>query len=455
MRRRALLIVSPLLGAALIAPAQIASATAASAAPTAAHHASGERLAAGTHSDARKKKKKKKPKKKHVVVLHLPAKPLVAGSALTNAVRVSWGTTHNATRYRVKWSFAPWDLWPSASRYSGWLPVSARSLTRVMSTDAAHDSTMTALPYANPVFARVQAANRTRLGFLSQWQAVWPQIPRPAAGDDVRFGTYNVMLAGQSNWATRMPVIAQNIASRGLTVVALQETLNTDGSDVAAELTRLTGHSWQTAPSDRTEGRILYDSSRFTLLGSGSLSDYSPYDQKVVSYRTGDEIRLPWARLTAVGSNRSFVVVSVHFAPADASLAANAQGNRETGASARAVLAAMNNLAAPSEPAVIAGDFAGGYGLWGDQNPAQPTLVRAGWWDSMASLSRAGINYSTVNGQKAQVAATTLGGRADGIFLRGIHGSLQYQNVANYFLPGTHTPPSDHNLVFSEFQVPN
>jgi endonuclease/exonuclease/phosphatase family metal-dependent hydrolase len=324
-----------------------------------------------------------------------------------------------------------------------------------MPTDAAHDPTMTALPYANPVFTRVQAANKTLLGPLSQWQAVWPRVPRPAAGDPVRFGTYNVMLAGREDWETRMPAIARNIATRNLTVVALQETLSTDGSDVAAQLTQLTGHPWAVAPSDRTEGRILYDSSRFTLSGSGSLSDYSPSDQRVVSYRTGDEIRLPWARLTAIGSDRSFVVVSIHFAPSDVTSGPTAQGNQETGASARAVLAALDNLTGSAEPAVIAGDFAGGYGLWGDQNPAQPTLVRAGWWDSMASMSKAGVAYSTVNQRKPQVAASTLGGRADGIFLRGIHGTLEYQNVANYYLPGTRTPPSDHNLVFTEFQVPN
>jgi endonuclease/exonuclease/phosphatase family metal-dependent hydrolase len=447
MRRRALLTVPALLGAALVVPSHAEAASAAAPAASSSH----ARYATASSTAARRKQARKKAKRPKV--LHLPAKPVVRGTPLTNGVRVSWGTTHNATRYRVKWSFAPWDYWATAARYSSWVSGSTRSVNRGLTTDAAHDSTMTALPYANPVFMRVQAANRTRLGFLSKWQAVWPQVPRPAAGDEVRFGTYNVMLAGQQDWAARFPVIAQNIASRGLDVVALQETGANGGSDVADKLSTLTGHPWMVASTGSTEGRIIYDASHYLLTDSGRLNDYSPSGQTIHSYRTGDEINLPWARLTPIGSTRSFVVVSVHFAPSNIS-GPNAQANRENGATARAVLAAVNGMSDSSEPAVIAGDFAGGYGVWGDPNPAQPTLVRAGWWDSMASLSRSGLNYSTVNKLAPEAATPAVAGRADGIFLRGIKGSSQYGNVANYYRPGTKLPPSDHNLVYSVFAVP-
>ena len=91
---------------------------------------------------------------------------MTAASGVDNAVQVSWRTLANATRFRVKWAFAPWDSWPAATRYSAWLPRTARSSVRAMATDAAHDPTMTALPYANPIFTQVQAANGTRLGFV-------------------------------------------------------------------------------------------------------------------------------------------------------------------------------------------------------------------------------------------------------------------------------------------------
>jgi hypothetical protein len=383
-----------------------------------------------------------------------PARAVTSITGLGNAVRVSWRAAPNATRYRVKWAYAPWDKWPSATRYTGWLSASTRSSTLGLSTDPARDSTMTAAPYANPVFARVQTANGSRVGPWSAWKSAWPRVSRPAAGRAIRLGTYNVMLAGRSGWAKRMPRIARNIAAHGLGVVALQETMNTSGAGISARLTKLTGHTWRVARSGKSEGRILYDARRFSLAASGILNDHSPSNQRIVSYRTGRVIQLPWARLRPAGSRKSFVVVSIHFAPSGSRSVPTAKGNKQTGASARAVMAALSRVASSREPAVIAGDFAGGYARWGDHNPAQPTLVRAGWWDAMASMRKAGVRYSTVNLRKSQAASAAIAGRADGIFLRGVHGTTRYQNVANFFMPGTHTPPSDHNLVLTDFQLP-
>lgn len=383
-----------------------------------------------------------------------PARAVTGVSGLENAVRISWRAAAGANRYRVKWAYAPWDKWPSTTRYTAWLPASTRSNTRAVSTDAAHDSTMTAVQYGNPVFARVQTAYGSRLGPWSATRAIWPRLPQPASGDAVRLGTYNVMLAGTTNWARRMPRIARNIAARSLNMVALQETMNTNGGGVAARLTSLTHHTWKVAPSGVSEGRILYDATRFSLRSSGLLNSYSPSGQSIHSYRTGKTIPTPYARFRAAGSGRTFTVVSVHFGPAKPQLGPNRTGNKQTGATARAVLAALNRLTSTSEPAVIAGDFAAGYGVWGDPNPPQPTLVRAGWWDAMASQSRLGVRYSTTNGRRVQRPTSTVASRADGIFLRGIHGTSRYVNVANFFMPGTRVPPSDHNLVFAYFQVP-
>ena len=385
----------------------------------------------------------------------MPGRPVTSMMGMNNAVRVAWRAAPGATRYRVKWAFAPWDKWPAATRYSAWLPASSRSAIRPLATNAATDRTMTATPYGNPVWSRVQAANGTRLGPWSAWKVSWPGVPTPAAGDRVRMGTYNVMLAGQQNWAARMPRIAQNIASNGLTMVALQETMSTNGSDVASRLTSLTGHTWKVASTGDSEGRILYDATRFSLKGSGLLNDYSPSGQSIHSYRTGRVIMTPWARFTAIGSYRTFVVISIHFAPSNVTSGPNAQSNAQTGASARAVVAALGRLLRSGEPAVVAGDFAGGYQRWGDQNPAQPTLVRYGWYDSMAAQVKGNVAFSTVNGRSVQSRGVTVGGRADGIFLRGIRGTTLYKNVANFFMPGTRVPPSDHNLVYTDFQVPN
>jgi endonuclease/exonuclease/phosphatase family metal-dependent hydrolase len=383
-----------------------------------------------------------------------PARAVTGAAGVANGVRISWRPAPRATRYRVKWAFAPWDKWPSTTRYSAWLPASARSNGIAVSTDPAHDRTMTAVQYGNPVFARVQTGNGSRLGPWSPYRAIWPKLPQPKSGDAVRLGTYNVMLAGRTNWARRMPRIAQNIAARNLNMVALQETMNTNASGIASRLTALTHHTWKVATTVRvSEGRILYDATRFSVRTQGLLNNYSPSGQSIHSYRTGKAIPTPYARFRAVGSSRTFTVVSVHFGPSNPSTQSRTS-NKQTGATARAVLAALGRLTSSSEPAVIAGDFAAGYGVWGDQNPPQPTLVRAGWWDAMASQSRLGVRYSTTNGRRVQRPNALAAGRADGIFLRGIHGTSRYVNVYNFFMPGSRVPPSDHNLVYGYFQVP-
>ena len=73
----------------------------------------------------------------------------------------------------------------------------------------------------------------------------------------------------------------------------------------------------------------------------------------------------------------------------------------------------------------------------------------------MAALSKS--NISVLHGQPTGTRSgrrRAIAGRADGIFLRGVHGTSRYKNVVNYFMPGTRIPPSDHNLVYTDFQIP-
>lgn len=458
MRRRSIAVLSFALAAALTVPLDVAAVAAVhtgSQQSSASQAAPGSvtTVSAGTHAAAKKKHKQKGKRGKKG---RKPGRALTSMRGLNNAVKVTWTAAPRATRYRVKWAFAPWDHWKAGQRYSPWLSAATRSKTRVLSTNPSTDRTMSATAYGNPIWARVQAASGKRLGPWSAWRVVWPAVQRPAAGDPVRLGTYNVMLAGRTNWAARSARIAQNIAARGLGIVCLQETLSTNGSGIASKLTSLTGRTWKVAPTGDTEGRILYDATKFALKASGVLNSYSPAGHRIQSYRTGATIPLPYARFNATGSYRSFVVTSAHFAPSNISSTPTAASNRQTGASARAVMAALNNgVLRSSEPAVIAGDFAGGYSRWGDPNGAQPTMVRAGWWDAMASMSKQNVAYATVNKRASQKKAVTVGGRADGIFLKGIKGTTRYVNVVNYFMPGTKTPPSDHNLIYTDFQVPN
>jgi len=89
---------------------------------------------------------------------------------------------------------------------------------------------------------------------------------------------------------------------------------------------------------------------------------------------------------------------------------------------------------------------------------SQPTFVRDGYYDAMASQSMHGQNYSIVNitGGKPSAHQTPhpsgAGPRSDHILMRGIVGSQTYANVVDWSYGGV--VPSDHNLIFSDIMIP-
>ena len=151
-----------------------------------------------------------------------------------------------------------------------------------------------------------------------------------------------------------------------------------------------------------------------------------------------------------------FHVVSLHLSgTAHSSLAQNAS----TGAAAQVT---ANYLKRFGGPVIVAGDLRYGREPWGDKPgyvPAQPTFVRNGYYDAMASQSMHGQNYSNVNSIGGKPSArqvpnpSGLGTRSDHILLRGFRGSRTYYNVVNWSYRGL--VPSDHNLAYSDLLIPN
>jgi endonuclease/exonuclease/phosphatase family metal-dependent hydrolase len=387
---------------------------------------------------------------------------------------VTWPYAAYASRYRVKWAPAPYDTWPGPDRYmdptsGGWIPQTARRSTWTVPTNAATDTTMTALPYAGAIFTRVETSNVYRPGSLrlSPWRFAFPAVPTPAAGNPVRFGTYNVMLGGtleDSSWSSRYPVIAKNILSHGLNIVALQEIFADSRSrngaqDVADWLTKTSGHRWG-VEGDGAEGRILFDTTRFAVTGTGLLNDEA--GAQITNMHSGGKLLTPWARFRPLtgGWTRPLVVVSAHFVPSGATTGSyNHQNNLDTGHNAQQVLAALHTLQSrlndASDPVIIAGDFSANNTQTGDTSPARPTFVRAGYYDAMAAVTKLGVAYGTVNRRAVQSASSSgVAARADAIMLKGIVGTKLYDNVYNW-RDGRTLPPSDHNLVFTDLQIPN
>ncbi len=427
--------------------------------------ASSHSVAAGArkrhHRHHKHKKHKRHVKSRRTLAQRCwPGTPLLGAGRLPGAVQFRWGTTPCTTRYRIHLSPAWYGEWPGAPWYTPWTSSTARSLTwRVPSTPRAHDGMM-AVAYANPIFGRLEANNGAHVGGTATHVSRWiPQLatpPAPKAGDAIRFGSYNVELYPTG---TRAGVVARNIGSHGLTMVALQEARQSTASVVVGYLNKLYAGNWgyvrASGASNATPGQqIVYRKDKFSLSKSGVMNLYNYKDP---SHR----VIAPWAAFRANrggGSyGRTFYVTSQHFAgTAHSSLTQNAR----TGQAAAVVNSYMKKLT--GGPVILAGDLRYGREPWGDRAgyvPAQPTLVRDGYYDAMASRSMHGHNYSIENAVGGKNSAhqrpnpTGLGSRSDHILLRGFVGSKQYVNVVNWSFNGM--VPSDHNLIYSDIAIPN
>ncbi|MCW2781415.1 MAG: hypothetical protein JWR35_1864 [Marmoricola sp.] len=390
-----------------------------------------------------------------------PTTPTPSAEGVPGGVRISWPYSAYASRYRVRWSEGAHGEWPAAPAYvdhtaGGWVGQTARSSTLLVPTNAATDSSLTAVAYANPIFAQVEANNAYVPGsHFSTYVMAFPTPPAPDPGDPVRMGTYNVM--SQPTTSTK-PVqiagLAKNIKTHLLNVVALQEAFGQTATDLATAL----GPTWETTHSPGSESQIIFDSAAVALSSDGTFG--------VHNNASNATLQMPWAQFTAVnptvpGHAQPFYVVSVHFSVTSAKSLADQ--NAQTGQNASDLMPLINAQNTGDNPVIIAGDFTSNREPYGDPHPAEPTFVRAGYYDAMAALAKTDYRYSTFNntpttGVPQTATKSGLGTRADYIVFKGFRGAASYTNVANWTsnggVPTSHNVPSDHNLVFADLAIP-
>ena len=386
-----------------------------------------------------------------------PAAPSMSGSGIDGGVRFVWPAAANATNYRLRWSAAWYGQWPGAATYAdhtsgGWVSGNTRASTyRVPERPGPGDNYL-AVEYANPVFGQLEASNAYKAGAIrkSPWVSVFPVAPVPAEGDRLRMGNYNVML---SPTGSRLNAIARNISTHHVEVVTIQEASATTADDLAGALGAST---WAAVPSaNASSNQILYRRDKFTLLDNDYYTVPNPKDPAKPSVT-------PWARLARVNpapGSQSFLVSAVHFS--EDSRKTKLQQNRDTGLAAKAAMQALDAVNYSREPVIVAGDLRYGREPYGDPagyTAAQPTFVRGGYYDAMASRSRSGSQYSVVNNEGGVLRArqtphpSGLGPRSDHILMKGIRGSYSYVNVASWSYNGL--VPSDHNLIYTDIAVP-
>lgn len=375
----------------------------------------------------------------------------LSGQGVPGGVQFTWSATPGASGYRVRWAAAPHGVWPeSASYVSGWLPGSARSSVFAVPATPQPGDHMLGVAYANPVWGQLEARNsKGTVRHSAGWVPVFPAAPDPGTGDALRIGTYNVML---DPTGTRAQAIAENIRSHGVGVAALQESNGASALAVAQAL----GRDWDYTPKNPISSpqTIVFRTTSYRLVGSNVFEVRNPKQPSV-------PIKTPWAKLQPVNGtakSQPFYVVSAHVTEDDSKSVAERKG--DAGLIAQDLMNgindAMNRNNDAGRPVIVAGDLHYLREPFGDvagQVEAPPTLVRGGYYDAMAALSKTNIDYPTFNGgQHEDVAQTGVSPRADYLMLKGFRGSNAYVNVANWTYGGS--IPSDHNLVYADVTVP-
>ncbi|MBW8750091.1 MAG: hypothetical protein JF565_01535 [Propionibacteriales bacterium] len=375
----------------------------------------------------------------------------LSGHGVPGGVEFTWNATPGASAYRVRWAAAPFGKWPDTASYvSGWLPGTARASDFAVPVTPQSGDHMLGVAYANPIWGQLEARNKKGTVRRSQgWQPVFPAPPDPGAGDPLRVGTYNTML---DPTGARAQVIAENIRSHGLGVAALQESGPTSAPAIAAAL----GAGWDYAPKGApTPQTIVYRSSAYRLLASGAFYVANPKQPST-------PIDTPWALLQPVnGSAHSQAVYVVSMHVTEDPNKSVMDRKRDAGLMAQSVMDEMNRINTAGRPVIVAGDLHYLREPFTDTPgyvEAPPTLVRGGYYDAMAAVSKTNVGYQTFNGGNGTTAPhqdlsqSGVAPRADYIMLKGFRGSNAYVNVANWSLNGV--TPSDHNLVYADVTVP-
>lgn len=403
----------------------------------------------------------------------------VSATPTPTGLRVSFSAVPNASDYRVRWSAGPNenrvpDRWQE--HYSPWLTAFGKTGTLTFDVPMSA-SDLTSTPYGNPIYARLQARNtyfdKTYVRKSPQVSA-WPTPTRPApTGTQLRVASYNVMCsgcepAGGKPWTTRVTALSSVIEAAAPDVLTALEASGPSGStankeayqDLDAHLGTLRLTNENAAPTGTTEAgtRIFYNPAKLTLRKQGYLLGVKDYRTYPAS--TAKTTSIPWAAFSPKDQpNRRFLVVAAHFALPSASYGAGAKKGLLGNNSAQLLVALDELVAGNSEmkgiPVVLGGDLNDHRYPENESDGAQPTLVRAGFYDSSASLHRSGTDKPTYNGFRGPADQSSDpnrdGLRIDYLLTKGISGSLDFTNVWN---PGTPVQASDHNLIATTVRLP-
>ncbi|WP_019146107.1 fibronectin type III domain-containing protein [Aeromicrobium massiliense] len=389
-----------------------------------------------------------------------------------NGVTVTWSKTADSTHAQA--TVGPLRSLTGIKRWTPWAAQTQKTGTKVSLTVPARDADLTSVAYGNPLWVQLWAKNGFAKGDYAAPRsshgtvgAALPTPTTPASGLPVRVGSWNVMCEGcnpdAAPWSTRAPRLASAVNVRDLDVLAVQEAV-AGGMHAWNDLdSRLSGLAvtesavYSPNPQSNQGNRIYYRGSKLALQSKGVFGlTYA----KSMTTTQQDTMNVPWARFRPVGAAdaaQDFYVVAVHL---PAYVGDNAAVAKRLGQVAQQLRTKVDAATEDGVPVVIAGDLnsqlyheAAGQAA-GTPGP-QTTLVRSGFYDSAASQAPVNLQYASFNKLTARTPDPSgYGLRIDHILTRGIAGSTRFENVVSYDGSVSSTPPSDHNLIVTDLQVP-
>jgi endonuclease/exonuclease/phosphatase family metal-dependent hydrolase len=383
---------------------------------------------------------------------------------------------------------------PTSGRQAKLFPIS-RSQRTVTLTAAQVASAGAPTASGNHLYFRLFAKNTNASGTVTRaypyLQAVLPKPQAPAAsGSPLRIASFNVRTARATSdartWLQRAPDVATEIVSRNPGLAALQElgpgrsdgltgTLNgtsrqTDSLLTALQqvngakykLVRTTPYVQSGEPSGSQGARILYDSSRYTLISScpemTGKYNYSPSCSIKMPIRSTDDEdrrrRAAVAKFQDKATSESFYFVSAHLDERHSDNTTNEISyNALRKSQADAIAAGVAAMNTENLPVVIGGDM----NSWQTNrvgNGPHDTLVAKGYYDASAAVTRVNFKYTTMNHFDTTLspASQGIGVRLDMLFVKGARGASQFENVMKVT---DAERPSDHNMVVSNIVLPS
>lgn len=408
-------------------------------------------------------------------------------------ITIAWQhNSRHTTYFRIETALTPFS--PTNTN----LPKVGRNPKKLYLTSSKRSVTLSAAQVAAAgagagtgyhLYYRLYAVNHSQQGYKTRGWGMETVLAKPvspkSSGTVLRAASFNIRTARATSdarsWLDRAPDVAHEILSRNPGVVAIQELSpgradggsgstkgrirQTDSLESALraqggsryQLVRTTAYIGPNVKQGTQGARILYDSSRYGLKSacpdSSSGGNYSATCTIVMPLMAGDSEdlrrRATYAEFADLRTGKRFFMVSAHL---DQRHSANLSTERRLNVFRDAQVEAVVNRIASINTAKRVVVFGGDINSWQSNqggNGGHDRLIRSGFYDSAAALTRINLQYSTVNHFDTTILPNHdgFGARFDVVMVKGVQGAKRFENVTRRV---DSARPSDHNMVVAD-----